>query len=245
MKEGSKLSYKICIDNGHGYNTPGKRTPVMPDGRVIREWEFNHPTAKKLEEVLNRCGFSVVMVSDTEEDTPLETRVERANKERADAFISIHYNALKGIWGEHGGIETYYYKTSAKGKRLAELVQKELIRETGRRDRGIKEGDFYVLRATVMPAILCECGFMDNLEEANLMLNESYQWKIAEAIGKGVCNYFGAEYISRQDVGKNILYKVQIGAFKDRKNAEELAQRAKQAGFDAYIVEEIRYNSQL
>ena len=234
------MSYKICIDNGHGYNTPGKRTPVMPDGGVIREWEFNHPTAKKLQSVLNSCGLSAIMVSDTKEDTPLQTRVERANKERADIFISIHYNALNGKWGEHGGIETYYFKTSSKGKRLAELVQKELVRETGRRDRGIKEGDFYVLRATAMPAILCECGFMDNLEEAKLMLNESYQWKVAEAIGKGICSYLGIDYISRQDEDGSILYKVQIGAFTDKRNAENLAQKARQAGFEVYIVEEIR-----
>jgi len=51
-KGGDDMSYKIAVDNGHGLNTPGKRTPPMPDGRVIREWEFNYPTAQKLGKVL-------------------------------------------------------------------------------------------------------------------------------------------------------------------------------------------------
>ena len=96
------MSYKVAVDNGHGLNTPGKRTPAMPDGRVIREWEFNYPTAKKLGEVLKRCGLDVVFVSDTEKDTELSVRVQRANNAKADVFVSIHYNAYKGVWGTHG-----------------------------------------------------------------------------------------------------------------------------------------------
>jgi len=57
-------------------------------------------------------------------------------------------------------------------------VQAELVKATGLRDRGIKADNFYVLRETKMPAILCECGFMDNMEEAKLMLDENYQWTI-------------------------------------------------------------------
>ena len=96
----------VAIDNGHGYNTAGKRTPKMPDGRVIREWEFNHPTAKKLEQVLKRCGLKTVLVSDTKNDTSLATRVKRANNAKADVFISIHYNAYQGKWGAQRYITT-------------------------------------------------------------------------------------------------------------------------------------------
>lgn len=230
-------NYIICIDNGHGYQMPGKRTPIMPDGRVIREWEFNHPTAKKLESLLKACGFKTIMASDTRIDTPLATRVKRANEGKADIFVSIHYNAFKGTWGNHGGIESHHYKSSSKGKNLAKDIQEELIKGTGLRDRGIKTSNFYVLRQTTMPAVLCECGFMDNLREARLMKDEKYQEKVAQAIAKGICNCFGVKYIledNKED--KDILYKVQIGAFKDRKNAESLAKKAKQVGFDVYIV---------
>ncbi|MGB4385885.1 MAG: N-acetylmuramoyl-L-alanine amidase [Caldicoprobacterales bacterium] len=238
------MAYKVAIDNGHGYNTAGKRTPKMPDGRVIREWEFNHPTAKKLEAELKRCGLQTVMVSDTKDDTPLATRVDRANKAKADIFVSIHYNAFKGVWGSHGGIETFHYPGSTKGKKLAELVQKELVKATGLRNRGVKTNNFYVLRHTKIPAILCECGFMDNLEEAKLMLDEKHQQKVAEAIAKGICSYLGVKYVPKPEPkpqpkpAGNVLYKVQVGAFAQRENAERLANELKKKGYSTYIVKE-------
>lgn len=232
---------KVAIDNGHGLNTAGKRTPPLPGGRVIHEWEFNYPTAKKLKQVLERCGLETIMVSDTQEDTPLATRTSKANNANADIFVSIHYNAFKGEWGTHGGVETHYYPTSGKGKKLAQLVQAELAKATGLRDRGIWASNFYVLRKTKMPAILCECGFMDNMEEAKLMLDENYQWKVAEAIGRGVCNYLGVKYVPKPEPKKDEVaperkfYKVQVGAFKERKNAEALLEQLKKAGFPGFI----------
>jgi len=232
---------KVAIDNGHGLNTAGKRTPPLPGGRVIHEWEFNYPTAKKLKQVLERCGLETIMVSDTQEDTPLATRTSKANNANADIFVSIHYNAFKGEWGTHGGVETHYYPTSGKGKKLAQLVQAELAKATGRRDRGIWASDFYVLRKTKMPAILCECGFMDNLEEAKLMLDENYQWTVAEAIGRGICAYLGVKYVPKPEPKKDEVaperkfYKVQVGAFKERKNAEALLEKLKKAGFPGFI----------
>lgn len=184
----------IAIDNGHGINTPGKRTPIMLNGKVIKEWEFNYPTAKKLGELLKYNGFNIIYVSDTEVDTPLSIRAKKANDSKADLFVSIHYNALNSTWGTHGGVETYHYPNSAKGKQLAELVQDELIKETGLRNRGVKSANFQVLRETNMVSVLAECGFMDNLDEAKLMLDKNYQMKCARAIAKGICRYFGVEY---------------------------------------------------
>ncbi len=182
----------IAIDNGHGYNTAGKRTPTFPStNKVIREWEFNHATARRLKELLENEGYKVVMISDTTEDTPLNTRVVRANNERVDLYISIHYNALTGVWGTQGGIETFHFPSSSGGKKLAETVQKELIESTGLRNRGVKSANFYVLKNTKMPSILIEAGFMDNLAEASLMLDVNYQMKVAKAILNGVNSYFG------------------------------------------------------
>jgi len=188
----------IAIDNGHGIDTPGKRTPVFPEGGQTREWQFNYPTAQKLGTLLRNNGFDILFVSDTEADTPLITRVSRANQAKADLFVSIHYNAFQGVWGPHGGIETYHYATSVKGKKLAQEVQQELIKETGLRDRGVKTAAFYVIKETNMPAILAECGFMDNLEEARFMLNEAYQLSCAQGIAKGICSYFKMAYVEEE-----------------------------------------------
>lgn len=198
----------IAIDNGHGYNTAGKRTPPFPQtGQVIREWEFNHPTARRLKELLEQEGYKVIMVSDTVEDTPLNVRTKRANDAKVDLYISIHYNALNSIWGTHGGIETFHHPNSANGKRLADLVQVELIKSTGLRNRGVKSSNFQVLRETNMPSILVECGFMDNLEEAKLMLDIEYQTKVAKSILRGINSYFGVKNLIEE---KSNLVKIDL-----------------------------------
>ncbi len=238
------MSKLIAIDNGHGKDTPGKRTPKILNSRVIHEWEFNFPTAKKLGKLLEHNGFKVIYVSDTSVDTPLSTRTSRANNANADLFISIHYNALAGEFGSHGGIETLYHPNSSNGKKLASLVQNELIKETGLRNRGIKaRPGLAVLKNTQMPAIICECGFMDNLNEAKLMLDEDYQLKCARAITKGICRYYGKQFkdINTSNPKNDNLYRVrkswsdsrsQLGAFKSLDNAINLAKKNK--GYRVY-----------
>lgn len=208
------MSKLVALDDGHGLETAGKQTPVIPElGRRIKENEFNHPTKLKLMDVLFRCGINYVDVAPGQTDIPLKERTDIANNAKADIFVSIHYNAYKGVWGDHGGIETFHYPTSTNGKKLAGMVQAELAKASGLKNRGVKSDNFHVLRETNMPAILCECGFMDNLEEAMLMLDEGYQWKIAEAIGKGICEYFGLVYIKPNEpqLNKNpIMGKAQV-----------------------------------
>ena len=182
----------IGIDGGHGFNTNGKRTPNLPNGRVIREWEFNHPTARFLKTELEALGHTIIMLSDTDIDTSLPLRVKKANDNNVDLIVSIHYNAYKGIWGSHGGIETLYCENSVKGQALANLVQREVIQTSNLRDRGVKaRSDLYLLNKTIAPAILIECGFMDNLDEAKLMLDVNYQIDIARATTKAIQEFLG------------------------------------------------------
>lgn len=191
------MSKLVAIDNGHGMKTAGKRTPKMPNGRVVHEWEFNHPTAKKLEVALKRCGFRTLMVSDTSADTRLQDRTARANNAKADALVSIHYNALTGVWGSQNGVETLYFPSSSGSKKLAGLMQNELVKATGLRSRGtVPRGNLWMLKQSHMVAALAECGFMDNRAEAKLMLDSSYQSKCAEAMARSLCTYFGVRYIS-------------------------------------------------
>jgi len=230
----------IAIDNGHGKYTAGKRTPMFPGtNNFIHEWEFNHPTAKKLGELLKQNGFVVLYTSDTQKDTSLSERTKLANEWDASLFVSIHYNAMAPKWGNHGGIETYHYANSKGGKKLADLVHKNLIKDTKLRDRGVKTANFHVLRETNMPSILCECGFMDNLVEAELMQDDEYQMKCARAIAKGICEYFNVTYKEdkKEEVKKDKLYKVQVGAYSIKNNAATLLKDLKKKGFDGFIVE--------
>ena len=186
------MAYLVAIDNGHGLNTAGKRCP----DDSMREWSFNHAVAKLLEVRLEKCGINTYMVSDTSQDTPLKTRSSRANTKKATIFVSIHANAAGNKWCTANGIETLYSQGSAKGKVLADKLQKRLIEATGLRNRGlVPRKDIHVLRATTMPAALVECGFMDNKNEAALLKSEAYRIKCADAICKGICDYLGVKYV--------------------------------------------------
>lgn len=187
----------VATDNGHGQETLGKRTPPFPDGSVMKENTFNRAVVGYLIAELERNGFDTVNVSPEMTDTALSVRTTRANNAGADIYISIHANAYGDGWNDANGIETLVYCIGDNGQtQLAKLVQAKLIAETGLKDRGVKERtDLAVLRDTKMPAILCECGFMTNRKEAELLRSDDYRRKVARAICKGVCAYYGKKYI--------------------------------------------------
>ena len=187
---------KIAIDDGHGMETAGKRTPAFSDGSVMRENEFNRAVVSYLHDELIRNGFSVVLTAPEDCDTSLSTRVQRANDAHADYFISVHANAFGNGWNDANGVESFVHALNdAKTTSLARCVQHELVRETGLRDRGVKENPtLYVLRKTTMPAVLCECGFMTNVIEAKLLKSDAYRKKCAIAICRGICSYTGKVY---------------------------------------------------
>lgn len=202
------MSFLIALDDGHGANTPGKRSPIIPElGRAIRENEFNKSVVNLLDQELKRCGFRTLLVAPTDEDTPLVTRTALANRNKADAYISVHYNA-----GGGSGVEIYCYPGSAKGKKLAQLIHKHVKGGTPQRDRGVKSANFHVLRETKMPAVLIEYGFMDDpqLIEARRMLDPSFQKECAIETARGICEYFGMRYISETQSKPKAMYRVLV-----------------------------------
>lgn len=194
------MSKLIALDDGHGMTTPGKRTPILPGTKTfMHENEFNRAVVNYLKDHLIRCGFKVLLVADGDTDIPLKTRTDRANKANADLYISVHANAMTGAWGAHNGVETYHYPTSTKGKKAAEIIHKHLLKGTKQRDRGVKIANFHVLRETKMPAVLVECGFMDNLDEAKLLMSDAFRRECAEEIARGICEYFNVPYSKPSD----------------------------------------------
>ena len=192
----------IAVDAGHGMNTAGKRTPMFSDGTIMKENEFNRATADYLVKALNRNGFKTILTAPDILDTPLQKRVQRANDAKADAFICIHANAYGDDWNNANGIESWIYEKSNQNTiHFAEDIQKELIAFTNRKNRGIKKSsDLYVLRTTNMMAVLVECGFLTNLEEATLLRSEKYRKECAEGICKGICKYYNMPYkLEQQD----------------------------------------------
>lgn len=215
---------KIAIDDGHGRETAGKRTPAFSDGTVMKENEFNSAVAEYLKTELQQNGFSVLMVAPEQTDTPLKTRVQRANDAHADCYISIHANAFGTVWNGANGIESWIYEKVMGGsatERFATAVHKELILATGLYNRGIKRSaDLYVLKNTRMHAILVECGFMTNLNEAKLLRDDTYRKRCAEAICRGVCKFYGKNYKEGKTMGEMTVQEA-INVVQEKAELEE------------------------
>jgi N-acetylmuramoyl-L-alanine amidase len=224
---------RIMLDAGHGYNTAGKRSP-----NGMREYEFSRKVALFAKNLLEAYeNVTVYFAHSDKMDVPLTNRTNAANNLKVNAYVSIHANAYGETWNDAGGIETYTYTSKPKeATELAQKVQKYLITLTDLRNRGVKTANFHVLRETKMTAILVECGFMTNQKEASLMLTEDFQKKCAEAIVKGIAEqYHLVKKASTPPAQISGLYKVQVGAFQDRANAEELVKKLKANGFEAFI----------
>lgn len=187
----------IALDDGHGMETAGKRTPLLPDGVVMRENEFNRRVVSLLDVHLRRCGFRTLLVAPTDIDTPLRARTDAANAAKADLYVSVHANAIgAGELNGVRGIETFHHTAAnSESKRAAVVIHRHLIGGTKLPDRGVKSADFHVLRETRMPSVLVECGFMTNLEDAYLLRSEMYRAECAEELARGICEYLGGPFV--------------------------------------------------
>lgn len=195
---------KILIDNGHGENTPGKRSP---DGK-FREYLYAREVATSIERRLLMQGYDVELITRETIDVPLEERARRVNEicGRVGAgnvvLVSIHCNASKnGEWGKARGWSAYTSKGKTKSDELATMLYVEAAKNfTGQTIRKeFSDGDpdweegFYILRKTKCPAVLTENFFMDNEQDlAYILSKEGYEAVVTthvEAIKKYVEEY--------------------------------------------------------
>lgn len=193
--------FLIAIDDGHGSATPGKRTPFIAAlGRQVRENEFNKPVANFLEAELKRCGFRTMQLAPTDYDTPLVQRTNAANAARANALVSIHFNAFDGNFAAPtpNGFSAHIHPGSVEGRKLADAILRRLSGGTKQTNRGVVEQNLHMTRESRMPAVLVEYGFMDYLPEAMLMLNRDFQKECARETAMGICDYFGVPYVPEQ-----------------------------------------------
>lgn len=191
-----KDSIIFLLDPGHGgidpsgnYTTAPAKMFKFEDGFTIYEGYFNREIVKKLEHKLKTLGIPFFNVAHPYKDTPLRDRVAVANEiaekwNGQAVYISIHGNAGKGT-----GFEVYTSKGETMSDPIAEYyldAMAELFPDKAKRvdlsdGDGDKEANFYVLKNTSMPAILTESFFMDNREDAELMLSYEGTSKIVNA----------------------------------------------------------------
>lgn len=178
------MSKIICIDPGHGGKDPGAVNGSKHEAIAALA------IARKVGAVLEHKGYEVVYTRTTDKHITLAERCAISNNKGVNAFISIHLNASTNR-NAHG-IETWhYYKVGERAKELAKNIQDNLIKSTSATNRGVKTSKtLYVLKHTIAPAVLVECGFISNHEESELLFDDDYQNKIANAIVTGIENTF-------------------------------------------------------
>ncbi|WP_226583296.1 SH3 domain-containing protein [Halobacillus litoralis] len=172
----------IMIDPGHG---------GYDSGALGRSGSYESlltlDTAFLVKERLERAGAEVLMTRTENTYVSLSVRSYYSNSSNADAFISLHYNSAP-LSISATGINSYYYH--AKDQNLALSLQSSLIASTGLRDRGIKKGNFHVIRENTKPAILLELGFLSDAREEQTVKGSTYQNQVSEGITQGLIHYF-------------------------------------------------------
>jgi N-acetylmuramoyl-L-alanine amidase len=179
----------IVIDPGHGGSDTGAIGP-----HSVLEKNVTLTIGKELQNLLTNSGATVIMTRTTDRDVAyagasdkeeLAARVAIANRANADLFVSIHADAFSGA---ADGTTTYAYDPQ-KGT-IAQLVQSNLVAQLKLYDRGVQQSDYYVLKNTNMPAILTEAAFITNSTEEKLLMNRSFDKKVAIGIYNGIKQYF-------------------------------------------------------
>ncbi|WP_353855662.1 N-acetylmuramoyl-L-alanine amidase [Bacillus sp. Bos-x628] len=213
---------KIFIDPGHG----GTDSGAVANG--LFEKNLTLQIALFLRDILisEYDGISVRLSRSTDQTVTLSERTNAANSWKADYFVSIHINAGGGT-----GFESYVYPgVSAPTTTYRNALHDEIARSVDLTDRGKKNANFHVLRETSMSAILTENGFIDTTSDANKLRNASFLQSIARAHASGLEKAFQLKKKATN------LYKVQVGAFKVKANADELANSLTSKGFDAFVL---------
>ncbi len=185
----------VVIDAGHGGADPGK----VGVNQAL-EKEINLSIAMRLKDLLEQNNITVVMTREEDKDLASESAKSRKNEDlRARvqliestapiAVVSIHQNSYPEE--EVDGAQVFYYSGSEDGKLLGTIIQEQLKAEIEDGNHRIAKAnkDYYILKRSSSPTVIVECGFLSNYKEAELLVTEEYQEKLAFAIHLGILQY--------------------------------------------------------
>lgn len=245
------MTYKIILDAGHGGDDPG----AVYQGR--QEKNDNLKLAMAVGRILEQNGIEVVYTRDSDiYQTPFQ-KADIANQSGGDFFISFHRNSSP-MNNQYSGIETLIYDKSGIKYQMAENID-GAVSELGYQDLGVKaRPGLVVLRRTQMPALLIETGFINN-DEDNVLFDQQFN-QIATAIASAILGTLdmaivtnplqpdqlsstNSPEISSPDTPRpsaqeepELFYRVQVGAYRSRENADTLLYELNDKGYPAFIL---------
>lgn len=187
--------YTVVIDPGHGGVDPGK---IGINDAL--EKDVNLAISMKLKEILEKNDCKVVLTRDSDSGlyqegdsnkkmADLRARCEIIDASGADIIISIHQNSFTSESSK--GAQVFYQVTSQEGKKLADILQSQLISSLDTENHRVAKAnsDYYMLKNTKGTMVIVECGFLSNTQEAELLVQEGYQRRVAWAIALGALQY--------------------------------------------------------
>ena len=214
------LSPSNQYDNVYAY---GDTTEGVQCGKI----------AEACKVALERSGVDVMLMH----DESMQTKCAESNKFDADLHVPIHTNAFNG---KVMGTRMFCYSSGGKGMTACKAIFARLAPITPGESENIQvNADYYEVRVPAAPTAYIECEFHDTVEGAKWIVENTVL--IGETIARGICDYFGVKFVEKpkpvEPEKKDVLYRVQIGAYKIKANAEKRQAEAKAAGFtDAFIV---------
>jgi N-acetylmuramoyl-L-alanine amidase len=226
---------KIYIDLGHGGQDPGAIGNGLQEKDVVLE------IGKLIKEMFNQYENVQLKFSRLSDKTlSLSQRTNEANAWGADILLSVHINAGGGDGFESFIYNGNYYSVSEKkNAALQNTLHKNIMAKCSFfDDRGQKRANFHMLRESKMIGVLTECGFIDNRQDATALKDRAKLMKISAGHVEGLADFFGLKkkVVASKPLTDGKLYKVQIGAFSEKSNAEQMAKKAEKKGFKTYIV---------
>ena len=213
---------------------------VSPSDQFNNKYAYGNTTegdqckkiASALVAALLRNKFEVKMMQGPD----MATVVNASNNWAADLHVCVHTNAYNGTVA---GTRTYAYDKNKPGYQAALKVFNRLAPITPGTSESVQiNKTWYEMVNTWAPCVYCECEFHDNPTSAKWIVEHTDD--IGEAIAAGICDYFGMKYIApskpAEPVEGDTLYRVQVGAFKVRENAERYRDKLREMGISAFIV---------
>lgn len=190
-----KPEYSIVIDAGHG----GADGGCIGKSSGVTENELNLEYAETLKSICEGLGLKVVMtrtdlnglyspLASNKKRSDMEARQKIIEESGADVVLSVHMNAFPLTSSR--GAQVFFDSKNQGGKELAQSIQTSLHDSIAYAKSSASDGDLYILNCTQIPGALVEFGFLSNLEEEKLLLDESYRQDICYAVVCGILDYF-------------------------------------------------------
>lgn len=184
----------IVIDPGHG-SVKSSDVSAIDNGNIgisgTLEKDVNLAVGRYLQTYLKSAGAKVIMTRESDVGLlTLDDRIQVANKNKADIFISIHCNYSTRDKAKRGVLTYYYANNVSKSKTLADRLQNGLYVDLGAENLGIASDTFWVLTHSEVPASLVELGYISNAKDDANLKTPSYQMNCAQGLYKGVLKYF-------------------------------------------------------